>query len=275
MPNNNKFAFFGTDAFAVKVLNTLKKRDLTPSLLIAPPDRPVGRKQIMTAPPTKIWATIHNIEVIQPEKLQPIPTELTAVPFEFFLTASYGKIIPQAILDLPRLGALNIHPSLLPEYRGASPLEYTILNGDKKTGVAVMLMDAEMDQGPILKISEYEIPKPNEITYPELRDQLAELGANTLADILPDFLAGNIKPAEQDHAAATYTKLIKKNDGEINPFGDQETAWRKYRAFIDWPGVYFFKDNKRIVIKKARFDNGQFLIERVVPEGKTETDWPI
>lgn len=271
--NSIKFAFFGTDAFAVKVLNTLKERGLLPLLIITTPDKPVGRKQIMTAPPTKIWGTINNIEIIQPENLRTIPPELTETTFDFFLVASYGKIIPQAILDLPKLGALNIHPSLLPKYRGASPLEYTILNGDTETGVAVMLMDAEMDHGPIFKIAKYPIADPNQIAYPELHDALAKLGANTLADIIPDLVSRQIKPSEQNHDGATFTKLIKKEDGEIDPFGDPKTAWRKYRAFIEWPGVYFFKDGKRIVVKKARFDNGQFLIERVVPEGKTEVDW--
>lgn len=272
--NSIKFAFFGTDAFAVKVLDTLKEQGLIPSLIVAPPDKPVGRKQIITPPPTKIWATIHNIQIIQPDNLKTIPTELSNNNFDIFVTASYGKIIPQTILDLPKLGALNIHPSLLPKYRGASPLEYTILNGDAETGVAVMLMDAEMDHGPILKIAKHQI-NPNQITYLELRDKLAELGANTLAEVLPDFVSGQTKPTEQNHNEATYTKLIKKEDGEIDPFGDPETAWRKYRAFIEWPGVYFFKDDKRIIIKKARFNNGQFLIERVIPEGKNETNWPI
>lgn len=273
MNNNTKFVFFGTDTFAVKVLDTLKNRGFIPSLIVTQPDKPVGRKQTITAPPTKIWGTINNVDISQPETLKNVPEELTTDRFDFFVVASYGKIIPQAILDLPKLGTLNIHPSILPKYRGASPLEYTILNGDSETGVTIMLMDAKMDHGPILNITKYEIPNPNTITYPELLKTLAELGANSLAGIIPEFVSGQIKPQEQNHDQATYTKLIKKTDGEINPFNDPKTAWRKYRAFIEWPGVYFFKDNKRIIVKQARLENDQFIIERIIPEGKNEMDW--
>ncbi len=264
------FVFFGTDAFAVKVLSILKDRGLVPALIVTTLDKPIGRKQIITPPPTKVWAMENNVPVIQPANLKTTPAELTT-NFDFFLVASYGKIIPQTILDLPKLGIINIHPSLLPKHRGASPLEYTILNGDTETGVTIMQMDAEMDHGPILAMAKLGLDGAE--TYFDLRDHLATLGAETLANVLPNYLSGKVVPTEQDHNAATYTKLIKKEDGEIDPFGDPITAWQKYRAFIDWPGVYFFQDNKRIIVKKARFESGQFVIERVIPEGKTEQDF--
>lgn len=273
-----KFAFFGTDAFAVKVLATLKETSLVPSLIITNPDKPVGRKQIITPPPAKVWALENNIPIIQPASLKEIPEELKA-GFDVFITASYGKIIPQNILDLPPHNCLNIHPSLLPKYRGPAPLEYTILNDDSETGVTIMQMDSKMDEGPILATAKVTLDGTE--TYFDLREQLAELGAKTLTGILPDYLAGNLKPIEQNHTEATYTKLITKEDGEINPATDPLTAWHKYRAFIEWPGVYFFDTpkpgeggkGKRIIVKKARFENGKLIIERVVPEGKTEIDW--
>ena len=267
-----KFAFFGTDNFAVIVLNTLKEHGLIPALVVTTPDKPVGRKQIITPPPSKVWAIENNVPVIQPTSLKEIPAELKA-GFDVFVTASYGKIIPQNILDLPSHGSLNIHPSLLPKYRGPAPLEYTLLNGDTETGVTIMQMDAKMDEGPILAVA--KIGLTGSETYFDLRDNLAKLGANTLANVLPDYISGKLKPTAQDQTAATYTKFITKADGEVDPFNDQTKAWHKYRAFIDWPGVWFIKDGKRIVIKKAHFENNQFIVERVIPEGKTETNWPI
>jgi len=277
MNNDLKFAFFGTDELSVKVLDTLKERDFLPSLIVTVPDQPKGRKLVLTPPPAKLWAIENHIDFTQPASLKNFPDtcNLTPVTFDFAVVASYGKIIPQAVLDLPTHGTLNIHPSLLPKYRGATPLESAILSDDKKTGVTIMKLDAEMDHGPIVAQAELDIS--NLPYYEELRDKLAELGANLLSNVLPKYLSGELAPTEQDHSQATFTKKIEKTDGLIDLSGDSESNYRKIRAFTPWPGAYFFikRENKdfRVLIKKARLDSGELVIETVVPEGKAEMDW--
>lgn len=273
-----KFAFFGTDEFSVKVLETLKERSYFPALIITVPDQPKGRKLILTPPPAKIWAVQNNIPVVQPFSLKDLDSNSSLIirNSSFSLVASYGKIIPQTILDLPKIGTLNIHPSLLPKYRGATPLESAILAGDDKTGVTIIVLDALMDHGPILAQKEISLINWDPF-YEELRDKLAEEGANLLADYLPSWLAGQIKPGDQNHSSATTTKKIAKEDGLIN-FNDQpEINFRKIRAFTPWPGAYFFikRDDHdfRVVIKQAHLENGELVIDRVTPEGKPEMDW--
>lgn len=267
------FAFFGTDEFSVGVLESLKERGFLPSLVVTMPDRPKGRKMILTPPPAKIWAEENSIAVIQPESLKTIPPEF--IGSDLFIVASYGKIIPQTILDLSKHGTLNVHPSLLPKYRGATPLEATILNGDTETGVTILLVDAEMDHGPILAVEKFVLT--GEEYYEELRDRTAKIGGEMLAKIIPDWLEGKITPEEQDHAQTTFTKKITKEDGLINLEDLAEINYRKVRAFTPWPGTYFFanKDSEqlRVVIKKARLENGQLIIDRVVPEGRAEMNW--
>lgn len=278
MPENIKFVFFGTDQFSVKVLETLKEHGFYPCLIITVPDQPQGRKLISTPPPAKIWAQQNKIEFIQPSSLKDLDLNSSFVirNSSFSLVASYGKIIPQAILNLPTKGTLNIHPSLLPNYRGATPLESAILAGDEKTGVTIIVLDAQMDHGPILAQKEISL-KDWTPFYEELRDKLAEEGANLLTEYLPAWLDGKIKPGEQDHPSATFTKKINKEDGLIN-FDDQaENNFRKIRALTPWPGTYFFikRNNQdfRVVIKKAHLENGELIIDRVIPEGKKEMEW--
>ncbi|MCX6713121.1 MAG: methionyl-tRNA formyltransferase [Candidatus Vogelbacteria bacterium] len=272
-----KWLFFGTDEFSVKVLDTLKSRGFLPTLIVTVPDQPKGRKLVLTPPPAKLWALENHIDFLQPSSLKDpaFDLQLRTYNLQLFMVASYGKIISQAILDLPAHGTLNIHPSLLPKYRGATPLESAILSGDDKTGVSIIKLDAEMDHGPIL--SQTEISFEDKPFYNELRDKTAEAGANLLADILPKYLSGELIPAEQDHSLATYTKKIEKTDGLIDLTANPELNYRKIRAFTPWPGAYFFikKDERdlRVVIKKAHLDNGELIIDSVVPEGKNEMDW--
>ena len=273
------WAFFGTDEFSMAVLDTLKEQGLLPSLVVTVPDRPKGRKLIMTPPLTKIWAQENRIDFIQPTSLKNLSEsenqKITSQAFDFFLVASYGKIIPQAILDLPTHGTLNIHPSLLPLYRGSTPIESTILNGDSKTGITVMLVDAEMDHGPIL--AQEEINLSGEETAPTLANDLAQKGALLLAKILPTWLEEKITPVEQNHELATFTKKIAKEDGQINLDDPAILNYRHYRAFQPWPGVYTTITHRekpiRINIKKAHLDGELFIIERVTPKGKKEMSW--
>jgi len=266
------FAFFGTDEFSVKALNTLKQHGFLPSLIITTPDKPQGRKMTLTPPPVKVWASENNIDFIQPPKLKDFP--FPSGDWDVFIVASYGKIIPQTILDTPKFGTLNIHPSLLPKYRGATPLESAILSDDTETGVTIIILDAEMDHGPI--VAQTKTLLSNKF-YVELRDELAETGANLVANILPDFITGQIIPTDQDHTQATFTKKITKEDGLINLTDDPIKNFRKIRAFTPWPSAYFFDTrngkNIRTIIKKAHLEGGALKIDRVIPEGKNEMSW--
>lgn len=271
------FAFFGTDEFAVTVLEQLKNKNLLPSLIITTPDKPKGRKLVLTPPPVKIWAEKNNIKFLQPDKLNnpDFLQELTAKSSQLFIVASYGKIIPKTVLDLPKFGTLNIHPSLLPKYRGPTPIQTAILNSDKdpETGVSVMLVDEEVDHGPILL--QHKLQHESGANYVVMRDKLAKLGADLLAEVMPKFIAGEIKAQTQDHSLATFTKKIEKPDGEIKLDGkNSELNFRKFLAYTPWPGIYFFDEkNKRIKITDAVLENNIFVIKKVVPEGRPEMRW--
>ncbi|MBP9855768.1 MAG: methionyl-tRNA formyltransferase [Candidatus Pacebacteria bacterium] len=262
----SNFSFFGTDDFAVKILEELKKSNLLPIAVVTVPDQPQGRHLTLTPPPVKVWAEENKITCLQPEKLK----DFTLPACEVAIVASYGKIIPEAVLSQPTRGFVNIHPSLLPKYRGATPLQSAILSNDTETGVTLMEVDAEMDHGNI--IAEESLPLTNQ-TFLELRDQTAEIGAKLILTKLPLWLSGELKSVPQDHNAATFTKKIEKQDGELKDDDSPETNWRKIIAYTPWPGAYFFQDGKRVIIKKANLTNGELVIERVVPEGKNEMDY--
>ncbi len=273
--------FFGTSAFSVSVLETLASRGITPSLIVTAPDKPQGRKLILTPPPAKMWADAHGVAVIQPSTLraQRIAPEtletLRSYADGVFIVASYGLIIPKDILDIPQHKTLNIHPSLLPALRGPSPIQTAILQ-EKETGVTIMRLDEEVDHGPI--VAQQKTPyTPWPPYYDELEHALACAGANLLADILPQWINGAIAEHEQDHMAATYSKKISKEDGLISLDAPAEENLRKIRALSRWPGAYFFADRRgtpiRVRIKSASLSGDTLFIERVVPEGKREMDY--
>lgn len=234
-----KIIFFGTSQFAIPIVEALIKNNLPPRLVVTSPDKPRGRGQSLQSPPVGIWAKAHNLPVIQPEQLSADEQALTAKDADIFIVASYGKIIPKAWLGIPKYGSLNVHPSLLPKYRGSSPIQAAILNGDNRTGVTIMLMDEELDHGPILAMSNFRFPV-SKLYYPELEKKLAELGAELLIETIPKWVAGKINPLEQDHSGATYTKKILKKDGHINWREPAEIIERKIRAYSPSPGAYFF-----------------------------------
>jgi methionyl-tRNA formyltransferase len=273
---SNDWIFFGTDEFAVKVLETLKASGLKlePALVVTTPDKPRGRGLHMEAPPVKTWATNNSIPCLQPVKLSDpeFIKALEASSYPLHVVASYGKIIPKTVLDLPRHGTLNVHPSLLPQHRGPSPLEYTVLEGDAETGVTIMLMDEEVDHGAIVKQQKTELDL-GQCYYEELRDSLAQLGGELLAAVMPAWTNGELKATPQDHAAATFTKKITKAEGELNLADDPIVNDRKIRALSSWPGTYFFIGGKRIKVTRAHLENSALVIDRVIPEGKREMSW--
>src|SRR3990167_3849204 len=287
MTNKNlNFVFFCTSEFAVKILDKLIENGYVPSLIITAPDKPQGRKMIMTPPPVKVFAQTHNLKIDQPERLAVKPPSggLTAKPFDLFIVASYGKIIPKSILDIPKFGALNVHPSLLPKFRGPSPIQSFILSGEEKTGVTIMLMDEQVDHGQILSQKEFgnKIPaspagksnlKSKNLNAKELEEKLAELGEQLLVDTIPKWISREIKAVEQDHSRATFTKKINKEDGLVDLEKDSpENIYRKFLAFQPWPGIYYFTEKNgkkiRVIITDMELENGQLKINKVKPESK-------
>jgi methionyl-tRNA formyltransferase len=264
---SQKIAFFGTPKFAVTILEEMKKAGLVPALFITAPDKPKGRGLVMTPSPVKIWAQENNI------KTGTQFTDLTDESWDLFIVAAYGKIIPENILEIPKYKTLNVHPSLLPKFRGPSPIEASILNDDRDVGVSIMRLDKEIDHGPI--VAQEKTPLNTwPIEAPILEDICARQGGALLAKIIPDWLDGKITEKEQDHARATFCNKITKADGLIDLDADPYANYLKICAYSGWPGTYFFKQhggkNIRVAIKKVMYQDGQLNILTVVPEGKSE-----
>lgn len=270
-----KIVFFGTSDFSVFALEELKKTGFTPTLAVTAPDKPKGRGLKLAPPPVKAWAEKNGVAFLQPKKLNDeLYHKLKTDDYGLFVVASYGKILPKEILSVPKYGALNVHPSLLPLYRGASPVQSQIVDGVSETGVTVIKMDEEMDHGPIVTQKAAPMPKPLP-NAEELEMLLARLGGKLLAETIPKWVAGNITPREQDHERATYTKKITKEDGLINPNDGDALKYRKFRAFSPWPGAYFFAERGgkkiRVKVTDAALEDDAFQIKKVIPEGKKET----
>ncbi|MBU2082391.1 methionyl-tRNA formyltransferase [Patescibacteria group bacterium] len=253
-----KVIFMGTPEFSVVVLEALINSDNEIIAVITNPDAPVGRKQILTSSPVKITAGKNKIPVIQLNEMRNFDVDLAIV-------AAYGKIIPKNILGIPHYGTINVHPSLLPKYRGASPIQNAILNGDKKTGITIMKLDEEMDHGNI--ISNLKIQISNLDTYESLSQKLAKIGAELLIKTIPDYISGKIKPIEQKHTEATYTKIIKKEDGKIDWSKNAAEIERMVRAFYPWPTAWTTWNGKILKILEAEVLNGKLVIKKLQLEG--------
>jgi len=282
MKNNQniKFAFFGTGDFALGVIKAMETNGYLPDLVITTPDKPQGRKMVLTPSPVKIWAQERNIAILQPKSLRKIEDEVHSVlqGYPVFIVADYGKIIPQEVIDIPEKGILNVHPSLLPKFRGATPIQSFILSGEEETGVVVTQVDADMDHGPILAQEKLSCPilvsEFSKINHAGLRDALSITGGNLLAKVLQDYLDDKIELKEQDHSKATFTEKIRKEDGLINWDKPTVEIYNQIRAVTPWPGAYFFinKNDKpfRIIITKAKLSGEKLIIEKIKPEGKNE-----
>ena len=270
------FAFWGTPEVGSKTLDILKSNGYIPSLIITSPDKRSGRGLHMTQSPVSIWAENNDINCQKPEKVnQDFLDNFKKLDIDLSIVVAYGKILPEAIINEPKLGTINIHYSLLPKYRGASPLESALLNGDTKTGVSIQQMEYKLDSGPIW--AEKELNISINTTKEELRSLLISEGATLLCDVLPKIINKEISPGAQDDELATHCTKIDKSFGEINPNDNPLSNWNKYRAFYGWPGIYFFKERGgkkiRIKITKAKYENNSFVIERVVPDGKKEISY--
>ena len=247
-----KIVFFGTSDFAVPALRILHDNNYEIPAVVTVPDKPVGRKKILTAPPAKLAALELGISVHQPASLKkakprsdaPVSTTGDEQFFELFkswqadicVIASYGKIIPERYLEIPKYGFINIHPSLLPKYRGPSPIQTAILNGESKTGVTIMVIDKDMDHGPIIAQKEYAIAKNK--YYKEIESELSVMGANLLFSVIPGYIDGKIKPAEQNHKKATFTKMLSREDGKISWRNPARKIFNKIHALNPEPGTW-------------------------------------
>ncbi len=280
MINKTNIAFFGNSKFSVFCLEEMKNQGLTPAVVITTPDKPTGRKMLLTKSETKVWAENNNVPFIEQDKLKDETFLEKLKQYDLFLVASYGKIVPKVILDMPKYGVLNIHPSLLPKYRGPSPLQEQILNDEKNVGVTVMLMDEQVDHGPI--IAQEKLPAPSLLKGPanliELKEITAKTGVKLLVENLDAWINKKIEAEEQDHDQATFTKKVEKNDGLLDlEFGKPYENYLKTKAYYPWPGTFFFisKGDKkiRVVIKESEYIDGAFHILKVIPEGKKEMSY--
>lgn len=288
------WVFFGSSEFSVYVLDELKIHNILPSLVITTPDKPKGRKLVLTPNAVKTWAENNNIEVIDPGSLRNNPDlvySLSSKNYDLFLVASYGKIIPKEIFELPKHKTLNIHPSLLPKFRGASPIQSQILNAagpeqgegkEREIGVTIMQIEETMDTGPI--VAQRPLPNPSpcqgeeqgtkgawgEVGRKELEKILAIEGAGLFAHILPEWLLGAIDPIIQNEDKATYCQKIKKEDGFLDLSDNPLKNLLKIKAFEEWPTSYYFNKEKRIIITDATIEDDKLKILKIIPEGKKE-----
>lgn len=268
-----KYIFFGSPEFARLILERLIATSLTPAAVVCNPDRPFGRKKILTPPPVKELVVDYNlknkdkIRIFQPENLSNFKFEISNFEIDAFVVAAYAKIIPKDILNVPRLGTIGVHPSLLPRFRGASPVQSAILSGERETGTTLFLMDEKMDHGPILASEKINIPES--VAYPELERTLARLSADILIQTIPDFLRGEIVQQPQDEEKATYTKKFVTDDGFIDLERDSaELIMRKVNALNPSPGVWIMRSEKRVKLLEAKRKGKDIFITRIQPEGK-------
>ncbi len=247
-----KIVFMGTPDYAVETLNALISAGHSVAAVFAQPDKPVGRKHIITAPPVKVCAQKHGIAVYQPNTLRDGGAEeiLKQIAPDVIVVVAYGKILPPEILRIPKYGCVNGHPSLLPKYRGSAPVQWAIISGETVTGVTSQLMDEGIDTGDILETAETEIGA--EETADELFGRLSVITAGLLVKTLADLESGNVTPRKQEEEKASYAPIIKKEMALLDFKAKTASEIRNaVRGFYSWPCAYFFLDGKRIKVIKA------------------------
>lgn len=245
----------GSEKFSLPILRSLATDEAGAGLqvvgIVTQPDRAAGRGRKVARNPVKMYGVEHNIFVLQPERLRDessISDVLDLKP-DLIVVASYGQIVPRVLLDAPRHGSLNLHPSLLPRYRGASPVAGPLLAGDRETGVTLMLMRPKMDAGPIL--AQDTVPIQPDETAGELEGRLADISACLLAKHLKSWLQGELQPVEQDEGQATYTTRLEKSDGRIDWEQPAELIARRARAYNPWPGAFTSWNGRLLKILRA------------------------
>ena len=252
--------FMGTPAYAKKILEKLiQTQDINVVAVYTQPDKPVGRKKVMTPPVVKTLAQENSIEVFQPNRLrdEDVVQELLTIECDYIIVAAYGQILPRSILD--HAPCINLHASILPQYRGASPIQQTLLNDDKQTGVTAMLMEEGLDTGDILKIETIEVPK--DMMVETLFDSLTQVASNLTVEVLQHFQS--YTPLKQVEAEASHCKKISKQDGLV-AFRDAHELYSKYRAYTPWPGIYLangLKLKKVALVDKCALGKSGTILE--------------
>lgn len=268
---NKKIVFFGTPSFTVKFLESLRSNGFDIVMIVTNPDRKSGRGMEVSEPAPKIWALENGIDVRQPEKIDgDFIEELVETKPDLFVVIAYGKILPEKLITIPKFGTINVHYSLLPKYRGATPVESAILNGDEMTAVTIQQMRFKLDSGPI--IAQKEIGIEENDTTPSLLNKLNKEAVDILPETIKNIFNNKTNPKEQNEKLVTLCKKISKEDGEISLDDDPTVNDRKFRAYYGGVGVYFNtiyrNQNIRVKIKEAHFDDGNFVLDTVVPESK-------
>mgnify|MGYP001172879861 CR=1 FL=1 len=272
MVNDLKIVFMGTPEFGATILLKMINSDISPFLVVTNPDKPAGRGKKIQQSIVADVASKNSINVFKPQTMTELEDKMKEVNPDLIVIASYGKIISKNILDIPKYKTINVHPSLLPQYRGPAPIQYAILNNDKKTGVTIMLVEEEMDSGDILK--QKEVVLKDKITYQELSGELALIGGDLLVKTIPDWVSGKIQPKKQG-PFPTYTKILDRFDGRIDWKDPAEKIERQIRAFSPWPGAYAYQKDKIIKVLDAdvleQTRNGPFGTPGKVYLGSNET----
>ena len=253
-PAKLRLVFCGTPQFAVPTLEALVAVGHEITLVVSQPDRPVGRKQVLTAPPVKQTALAHGLEVTQPEKIKnntEFRSRLEAIAPDAIVVVAYGRIIPKWMLDVSRLGCINLHGSLLPKYRGAAPIQWAVAMGETVTGNTTMLLEEGLDTGPILL--QQQIPILPEQTSIDLFHELSIQGAPLVVETLAGLASGSIRPQQQDHAQATLAPILDREDGRMDFAARTATElWNRWRGFQPWPGAFTFHDGKKLIVHKLQ-----------------------
>ncbi|MDP5038862.1 MAG: methionyl-tRNA formyltransferase [Candidatus Gracilibacteria bacterium] len=258
-------AFFGTGEFSKNILkDLLKYSQINIKLVVSQLDKPVGRKQILQPTPVKQFALDNNIEVLQVEKLkdnQEFISKLKSLDLDFIIVVAYGKIIPTSILEIPKYYPINIHGSILPFYRGASPIQESIKNGDRQTGISIMEMSAGMDEGGVFITHKVDIDILDKT--PDIFKKFEEKGAEVLFEVLNNIINNNLKPIPQEDFKATYCSKISKEDGKID--FENETGFKiynKFRSYSPWPGIYTYYNGKKLELTDILFEENNLIFDQ-------------
>ena len=267
-PRAVRVVFFGSPEFAVPSLRALVAAGYRVVAAVTQPDKPAGRGSKTSMPPVKVAAAELGIDVLQPERLRDerVQAQLRDLVPDVFVVAAYGKILPQSVLDIPARGSLNVHASLLPRWRGASPIESAILAGDAETGVTIMELVMKMDAGPT--VSSRATPIGADETAGVLESRLAILGSELLVEALPGWLDGSLPGVSQDEAAVTTCSLIRKEDGHLKRGMTADEAARAVRAFNPWPGAYVLYRGDRLAIWRATAEPGTVAPGTIITSGR-------
>ena len=268
-----KIIFMGTPEFAVPSLNALLSSKNEIAAVVTQPDKPSGRGKKLTPPPVKAAALNSGLAVLQPEKIkdEEFVNTLREINPDIIVVAAYGKILPKDIIRLPRYGCINVHASFLPRYRGAAPINWAIINGEKETGITIMQMDEGLDTGSILLQKGIEITK--EDTAGTLSNNLSKMGAGLLIEGLNAIEKGEIKPITQDNSKTSYAPMLKKEDGQINWTKGAEDIYNMVRGMDPWPGAFTYYKGELCKVWKVRHgDTGKGLAGEILAADKDRID---